>query len=79
VRINLDNLELRLGRAVPSLYRSFVAGRSLEDLEPTAASPAELVALNLECRADGVDGPTRFGFVLYSSELIKKRCTKNGI
>lgn len=68
MRIDLANMERLVGRAVPSHYRAFVAGRSLEGLEFTAAAPAEIAALNLEQRAEGADGPTRFGFALYSSD-----------
>lgn len=68
MRIDLANVEQLVGRAVPADYRAFVAGRSLEDLERTAAAPAEIAAINLEQRAEGADGPTRFGFALYSSD-----------
>src|SRR5262245_45408340 len=68
MRIDLEDMERRLIRAIPPHYRAFVADRSLSDLGPTLAAPAELAALNLEQRAEGADGPTEFGFVLYCSD-----------
>jgi len=68
MQIDLAKMAKLVGRPLPSHYRTFVAGRSLDSLESTAAAPAEIAALNLEQRSAGADGPTRFGFALYSSD-----------
>jgi hypothetical protein len=44
MRIELEAMERRLARAVPSHYRAFVAERPVSDLEPTLAAPAELAS-----------------------------------
>jgi len=64
MRLTLEEVASRLGRAIPAEYESFVRIKGIDTLHASQAAPAEICARNLEERALNESGPTSLGFVL---------------
>jgi hypothetical protein len=82
MRTEIEELELRLGVTLPSHYRDFVTRKSPAELRSTLAAPDEILALNLEQRAEGTGGPADFGVVLYCADadcLLLRQSDESGM
>jgi hypothetical protein len=68
MRIDLNEVSRRLGKAIPEPYRRFIESCEASRYEQTLADPAEICALNLGESASDPSGPTAHGFLLYGED-----------
>jgi hypothetical protein len=68
MHIDFEEMNRRLGRPIPQLYREFIESGPSSRYEETLADLAEICALNLAARAVQPSGPTTYGFVLYGQD-----------
>jgi hypothetical protein len=68
MRIDLNEMSRRLGRAIPEPYRAFIESNEIGRYERTLADPAEICALNLGESTVDPSGPATRGFVLYGED-----------